>query len=119
VELPAILGVLMGGFFAGNLVFVAVLRWTYIFVVARGQVVATEGQRATLGKVALLALCQSLFHSGSWIVVVFGFFAYQIHSLSWAPWFLAGFCGSVVLLGTLTIYSAMRIRKRSKVIQSS
>jgi uncharacterized membrane protein len=114
MEPSAILGVLIGGFFAGNLVFVAVLRWAYILVVAREQVAATDGRLAAPGKVALLAFCQSLFHSGPWVLVVFGFFAYHIYSESWAPWFFAGFCGSIFFLGILIIYSAMGIRKRSK-----
>jgi hypothetical protein len=115
----AILAVVVAGFFAGNLVFVAVIRWVHLVVEARNQIAAVEGRRAASGKVAMLASCQSLFHSGPWLLIAVGYFAYQVYSESWAPWLFAGFCGSVVFLGSVITHAATRIRKRSRVGERS
>ena len=94
----AILGSVIGGYLAGNLLFIAVLRWIATIIEARNQVIAIEG-RAAPGRVARLAAAQSVFQSAPWLIVALAFFAYHIPSEEWALWFFGGFFVGIAVLG--------------------
>lgn len=98
MSLLAIFGAVIGGYFAGNLLFIAVLRWIANIIEVRGQVISVEG-RAVPGRVALLALSQSLFQSGPWLVAAVVFFAYHVYSEPWALWFFGGLFTGIAILG--------------------
>ena len=104
MSLLVIFGSVIGGYLAGNLVFVAVLRWIITIVMARNQVVAAEGREAPR-RVVMLALSQSLFQSGPWLLVALAFFAYHVYSEPWALWFFGGFFAGIAILGIASAHA--------------
>ena len=110
MSLLAIFGSVIGGYFAGNLLFIAVLRWIATIIEARNHVISVEG-RAVPGRVALLAFSQSLFQSGPWLVAAVAFFAYHVYSESWAPWFFGGFFAGIAILGIASAHARKAARE--------
>ncbi len=96
----AIVAVLIAGLFAGNLLYIAVLRW-----------VATSAEllRSSPGKWSLVAAA-SLFNSGPWLLVVVFTFAYYVHSEPWAMWFFAGAGVAVSFFLTITVVFGLKQR---------
>jgi hypothetical protein len=103
VNLLEIVGVGMIGFFLGNLLFSAVGRWiATLYTIAKDRTKA--GARSKNWKIASV----TLLSSGPWMLVVVPFFAYHVHSKTWAMWLFAGVFTSILFFSVVTIHFARK-----------
>jgi len=93
----AMLGFTLGPAAAG-----ALFRWIALLASARDQVRCASGESSTRRAIAL-AVCQSVFHAGPWSVAAVVFFAFQVRSESWAPWFFGGFAVGFVFMSFVAL----------------
>jgi hypothetical protein len=101
------------GFMCGPIAVAALARWIGFLYLAWVQARSTP-DRVAKRRAVILALCQSLFHAGPWSVAVAVFFAYQISSEPWAPWFFAGFGAGFLLMGVATVKLALKLRSSQR-----
>src|SRR5262245_16720103 len=95
------------------LVFLAGFHWVGIYLSAWNLLRAvTEHPRP--GRVAVLATCQSLFHSSPWMILTAAFVLLQIRDESWAPWFYGGFGAGLGVMLFVALSAAAAVRRNAR-----
>jgi len=97
------IGVLIIGFFIGNLVFSRAVLW--IGLVLEILESSPQGWR--------MAVAASLFTDGPWILLLFVLFSYFVRSEPWAPWLIGG---AVAALAFFSIFTVAIIKDHRPII---
>ena len=97
------LGVAAAGFMGGFVVFGGVLRW-----------IGTSYELYQLHRTWRMVIASSFFHSGFWLLIVTGMFAYYTRSMPMAAWLFGGFVVAVLFNAVLAAVALAKWRHNRK-----
>jgi hypothetical protein len=106
LDLLTNIGLLMAGFFLGNLISSRVALWIGLILEILES--SSQGWR--------MAVAASLFTDGPWMLLVFGVFAYFVRSEPWAPWLVGGAVAALAFFGGFALL-IIKTQRRTETAQ--
>jgi hypothetical protein len=105
--------VVLAGWFAGSLVFVAMARWAFLLpskIAERAMLRKPGGKAATFAAIAV----RSLLHAGPWLLITVAVIAYGVRNEPWAMWLYVGFGIALLMFGVPVAVVALRLARKHK-----